>query len=165
MRWRIRSAAPVHRHSLPQLLADGLLVALAYYLAYWLRFDGGIVARYDDLLKDTILWVVPATLCVLAAFGVYQRLWTFVGQRDYEAVIKAAFVATVIVVGAIALVHPVVWSSNRTADASPVTMPASVISLWFLLMLVLLGGARFVVHLVVEGRRPRWPPGCQGACA
>ena len=159
MRWRIRSAAPVHRHSLPQLLADGLLVALAYYLAYWLRFDGGIVARYDDLLKDTILWVVPATLCVLAAFGVYQRLWTFVGQRDYEAVIKAAFVATVIVVGAIALVHPVVWSSNRTADASPVTMPASVISLWFLLMLVLLGGARFVVHLVVEGRVRSFPVG------
>ena len=152
MRWRIRSAAPVHRHSLPQLLADGLLVALAYYLAYWLRFDGSIVGRYRDLLMDTIPWVVPSTLCVLAAFGVYQRLWKFVGQRDYEAVIKAAFVATVIVVGVIALLHPVTWGPNRFAAASPVTMPASVITMWFLLTLVFLGGWRFIVHLALEGR-------------
>jgi len=159
MRWRIRSAAPVHRHSLPQLLADGLLVALAYYLAYWLRFDGSIVPRYNDLLTDTIGWVVPATLCVLAAFGVYQRLWTFVGQRDYESVIKAVLVATVIVVGAIALWHPVTWTPPRSTSSSPVTMPASVIATWFLLMLVLLSGARFVVHLAKEGRVRSFPVG------
>jgi FlaA1/EpsC-like NDP-sugar epimerase len=157
VRWRIRSAAPVHRHSLPQLLADGLLVALAYYLAYWLRFDGSIVARYSDLLSDTIGWVIPATLAVLAAFGVYQRLWTFVGQRDYETVVKAAFVATVIVVGVIALLHPVTWTPRGGHQASPVTMPASVIALWFLLMLGFLGGARFVVHLAVEGRVRSFP--------
>ena len=40
MRRRIRSAAfPVHRHSLPQLLVDGVLVALAYFLAFRLRFE------------------------------------------------------------------------------------------------------------------------------
>jgi FlaA1/EpsC-like NDP-sugar epimerase len=82
MRLRMRSAArPVHRHSLPQLLVDGLLVGLAYFLAYWLRFGSEIPGRFDDLLKDTIVWVVPLTLAVLAAFGLYQRLWTFVGQR------------------------------------------------------------------------------------
>jgi FlaA1/EpsC-like NDP-sugar epimerase len=140
-------------------LADGLLVALAYYLAYWLRFDGSIVARYSDLLKDTIGWVVPFTLLVLAAFGVYQRLWTFVVQRDYESVVKAVFVTTVIVVGAIALLHPVTLAAPRSSTASPVTMPAGVIALWFLLMLVLLGGARFVVHLVVEGRVRSFPVG------
>ena len=42
MRRRIRSAAfPLHRHSLPQLAVDGALVALAYYLAFRLRFDNG----------------------------------------------------------------------------------------------------------------------------
>ena len=111
MRRRIRSAAvPVHRHSLPQLLVDGLLVALAYFLAYRLRFDGGFRGlnhRYGELLGSTIAWVVPGTLVALAAFGVYQRLWTFVGQRDYEAVVKGVIVATVVLVGAITLFHPI----------------------------------------------------------
>ncbi|HWF71731.1 MAG TPA: nucleoside-diphosphate sugar epimerase/dehydratase [Solirubrobacteraceae bacterium] len=133
------------------------MVALAYYLAYWLRFDGSIVARYNDLLNDTIGWVIPATLVVLAAFGVYQRLWTFVGQRDYESVIKAAFVTTVIVVGVIALLHPVTVAEPIRHTATPVTMPAGVIALWFLLMLGFLGGARFIVHLAVEGRVRSFP--------
>src|SRR5207248_167802 len=111
MRRRIRSAAfPVHRHALPQLVVDGVLVALAYFLAFWLRFEGDVNGpnqRYGHLLSATIAWVVVVTLVALAAFGQYQRLWRFIGQRDYEAVLKAVVVATVVVVGVIALLHPV----------------------------------------------------------
>ncbi len=87
MRRRIRSAAfPVHRHSVPQLLVDGVLVALAYYLAFQLRFDDAVPTRYQHLLDSTLPWVVPVALVVLAGFGVYQRLWTYVSQRDFETV-------------------------------------------------------------------------------
>jgi FlaA1/EpsC-like NDP-sugar epimerase len=161
MRRRIRPAAfPVHRHSLPQLVVDGMLVALAYFLAYWLRFtDDVIPPRFDDLLEATIWWVVPVTVAVLAGFGLYQRVWTFVGQREYEAVVKGVIVATVVVVGAVALLHPVqtppkIQFAHNTfhLQSSAVTLPASVIALFVLLALALLIGARFVVHLVVEGR-------------
>jgi FlaA1/EpsC-like NDP-sugar epimerase len=157
MRRRIRSAAfPVHRHSLPQLLVDGALVALAYYLAFQLRFDGHVLGRYDRLFDATIWWAVPVVLVVLAAFGLYQRLWTFVGQRDYEAVVKAVVVATVLIVGAIALLHPVETSQHFRrhvlGSSSAVVLPASVIALFMLLTLAFLVGARFLVHLVVEGR-------------
>jgi FlaA1/EpsC-like NDP-sugar epimerase len=160
MRRRIRSAAfPVHRHSLPQLFVDGVLVALAYFLAFRLRFDDAVPTRYEDLFESTIPWVVPVSLIVLAAFGQYQRLWTFVGQRDYEAVVKGVVVATLVIVGAITLLHPVQTPPHVSyrhftfqVESNPVTLPASVIAMFFLLMLALLVGARFVVHLVVEGR-------------
>jgi FlaA1/EpsC-like NDP-sugar epimerase len=176
MRQRIRSAAfPVHRHAVPQLVIDGLLVALAYLLAFLLRFEGGFGKanhRYQMLFQGTIGWVVAITLISLTAFGQYQRLWRYVGQRDYEAVLKGLVVATVIVVGGIALLHPVEASTTqrvligehlRQGHEAPiyrihkgplagVPLPASVISLFFLLTLALLIGARFIVQLVVEGR-------------
>jgi FlaA1/EpsC-like NDP-sugar epimerase len=172
MRRRIRSAAfPVHRHALPQLLVDGILVALAYFLAFWLRFAGEFstgAQRYESLLRGTIAGVVVVTLICLGAFGQYQRLWRFIGRRDYEAVLKAVFVATVIAVGLIALLHPVVANSLKTVvrhhSNGPATYaavpgprtgvlpPVSVVMLFFLLSLALLVGARFAVQLLGEGR-------------
>ena len=61
MRRRIRSAAlPLHRHSLPQIAVDGVLVALAYWLAYRLRFDAprGVPPRYADLFDVTLIPVI-----------------------------------------------------------------------------------------------------------
>ncbi len=153
MRRRVTSAAlPVHRHSLLQFVVDGLLVAFAYLLAFWLRFNGlpgrGDSARYTHLFDHTIWWVVPLTLLVLASFGVYERLWTYVGQRDFEQVAKGTVVATLLVVGVIALVHP------YRAQYPPlnVPLPASVAVLFLLLMSALLAGVRFLTHLVTEGR-------------
>ena len=151
MRLRIRSAArPVHRHSIPQLLVDGVLVALAYFLAFRLRFDHATPPAYDHLLRVTIPWVVPLTLAVLAAFGLYQRLWTFVGQREYEGVVKSMVTSTVLVVAVIAFAHPVVVASARGLTPKP--LPASVVALYFLLALAFLLAARFLIHLIVEGR-------------
>ena len=59
MRRRTRLAAlPVHRHSLPQLVVDAGLVALAYFLAYRLRFDGGVPTDYQQLFEHTLSFVV-----------------------------------------------------------------------------------------------------------
>jgi FlaA1/EpsC-like NDP-sugar epimerase len=104
--------------------------------------------------------VVPVCLLGVAAFGAYQRLWTFVGQREYEAVVKGVVVATLVIVGAIALFHPVQTPAFLTekhgalerVPSSAVTLPAGVIALFLLLSLALLIAARFVVHLIVEGR-------------
>src|SRR3978361_2140552 len=134
MRRRIRSAAfPVHRHSLPQLLVDGVLVALTYFLAFRLRFDDAVPNKYEHLFETTIPWVVIVSLVVLAGFGLYQRLWTYVGQRDYEAGVQGGALATLLIVGGIALVHPV--KTTFRLQSNGVTLPASVIALYLLLTL------------------------------
>ena len=179
MRRRIRSAAlPVHRHALPQLVVDGVLVALAYLLAFWLRFAGhpwgtqiryhgpdgrthlGYDHRYRLLFTHTCWWVVILVLAALMVFGQYERLWRFVGQRDYEAVLKGVVLATLVAVTLIALIHPVTvaaglhgspgnWFALGTTNPY---LPASVIALFLLLSMALLLGARFAVQLVTDGR-------------
>src|SRR4051812_14472218 len=99
-------AIPLHRHSVPQLVIDGALVAAAYYLAYRLRFDAGIPRRYDDLLGQTLPWVVPASLIVFTLFGLYAKHWRYTSQRDYVSILQAVLVATLSLVGVIAIFHP-----------------------------------------------------------
>jgi FlaA1/EpsC-like NDP-sugar epimerase len=155
----ISAAFPVHRHALPQLVLDGALAALAYFLAFWVRFGGelhGKAHRYERLLDGSFWWVMLIVLASLASFGQYQRLWKFVGQRDYEAVVKALVVATFVIVGLVALVHPVEYTPTRhgipTGNTAALTLPVSVIAPFFLLAVGLLVAARFAVQLITDGR-------------
>src|SRR5438445_4850141 len=74
MRRRIRSAAPpLHRHTLVRLAVDGTLLALAYYLAFQLRFNNGPSGYYAHLRDRTVWWVLGGSLPVLVLARVYQR--------------------------------------------------------------------------------------------
>ena len=159
----MRSAAfPVHRHALAQLVLDGVLAALAYFLAYQLRFEGdfhGRAHRFSILLGSTVWWVAIVAPAALAVFGQYQRLWRFAGQRDYVAVLKAVFLATLVIVGLVAIAHPievtpvhVVHHHRVLGNTTAVSPPSSIIALFFLLACALLIAARFVVQSIAEGR-------------
>jgi FlaA1/EpsC-like NDP-sugar epimerase len=150
MRRRIRSAAlPVHRHSLPQLAVDGLLVALAWYLAFKLRFDRGIPPRYHDLLRATIGPVVGGGLVIFALSGLYQKWWRYFGRRDYESVLRSVVLLTIALAAYIAIVHPV-KVTTRTGAEIAVGAPAGVIALFLLLTLAFICGVRLLISEVLE---------------
>jgi FlaA1/EpsC-like NDP-sugar epimerase len=152
MRRRIRSAAlPLHRHSLPQLALDGALVALAYYLAFQLRFESGPSAQYAHLREDTIWWVLAGSLPVLVLSRVYQRRWRYAGQRDYESLVRAVVVIVLLTVVAIQVLRPVYRYPHGNTVA--VVLPNGVIVLFALLSLVFLVGVRAIARSVYE-RRP-----------
>jgi FlaA1/EpsC-like NDP-sugar epimerase len=147
MRRRLRSAAfPLHRHSLPQLAVDGSLVALAYYLAFQLRFDNGLTHSYSLLYNRTWPWVVAGTVAILAASRVYQRRWRYAGQRDFQALARSVILATIALVGAVAILRPVQKVSHHGTVA--VGLPNGVTAMYFLLTLVLLGGARLLARTI-----------------
>jgi FlaA1/EpsC-like NDP-sugar epimerase len=147
----MRSAAfPVHRHSLGQLAIDGVLVAVAYVLAYRLRFDtsAGVPERYDRLLDATLPWTVGIALVVFVLFRLEQKQWRYTGHRDYEGIAQAVIVTTLSVAGVIALTKPVTVPST-TGDVG-VGAPTGVLVLFALLMLALNGGARFAARTIYE---------------
>ena len=149
MRRRIRSAAfPVHRHALPQVVLDAGLAALAYFLAYRLRFDGGIPERYDVLFGRTITFVVCGTVFIYALFGLYRHWMRYSSQREYLQIAQAAAVSVFALVGYVAVVQPSLISTPE-GDVS-VTVPTGVLVLFGLLLLVFTGALRYVTHLVYE---------------
>jgi FlaA1/EpsC-like NDP-sugar epimerase len=155
MRRRLRSAAlPLHRHSLPQLAVDGALVALAYYLAFQLRFDGGLPLRYAHLYGRTWPWVVAGTVAVLALSRVYQRRWRYASQRDYQSLVRAIVVATIVMIGAVTIFRPV-----QNPRGATVGLPNGVTVVYLLLSLAFLGGARLLARSVhdrpIRGFRAR----------
>jgi FlaA1/EpsC-like NDP-sugar epimerase len=150
MRRRIRSAAAVgfHRHSLPQVVVDAGLVALAYYLAYVLRFDGDIPSLYSDLFARTIAFVVIGSIFVFALAGLYRHWMRYSSQREYLRIAQAVLMATLALVGYVAVVQPkLIFAQGRFVS---VNVPTGVLVLYGLLMLVFIGGSRFFVHLLYE---------------
>ena len=152
MRRRIRSAAlPLHRRSLFQLAVDGALVALAYYLAFQLRFDNGPSGFYELLRERTIWWVLAGSLPVLVFGRVYERRWRYSGQRDYEAVMRAIVAIVLLTVVAVVVFRPVQHRTDH--GTSTIGLPNGVIVLFFLLSLLFLLGVRVFARSVYE-RRP-----------
>jgi FlaA1/EpsC-like NDP-sugar epimerase len=161
MRRMLRSAAlPLNRRSLAQLAVDGVLVAIAYYLAFQLRFDNGPSGHYAELRERTIWWVLGGSLIVLVCSRVYLRRWRYSSQRDYEAVARAVVAIVLLTVVGIEVLRPVQRYAERATafghvevSTGAVGLPNGVIVLFGLLCLLFLIGVRVLARMVYE-RRP-----------
>jgi len=133
---------PVYRNRALQLIADGLLVALAYYVAFRLRFlddPPGLPHRYQVLFAQSVGFVVVLKLVVFAAFGLYQKWWRYVSGRDFFAIVRAVAAASAIMVVLFTVLQPF-----------DVDLPRSVAVMDFVLTLLFIAGARLAVRLIVE---------------
>jgi FlaA1/EpsC-like NDP-sugar epimerase len=133
------------RYRVWQAVVDGGLVAAAWYLAFWLRFDNGIPVWYERLFEQTIYIVVPIMLAVFVCFGFYSHWWRYVSIRDMWAVVRGVTVAAIVAGVAIYLIDPVPgWR-----------VPRSVIVLDWLILLGLVTGARLLARTIFERPGPR----------
>jgi FlaA1/EpsC-like NDP-sugar epimerase len=142
---------------LPQIAVDGVLVALAYFLAFQLRFDEGLTHRYSLLLERTIWWVALGGVVVLVLARVYLRSWSYAGQRDYEAILRGVIAIVLLAVVGVAVARPVQipygpYHAGRPAGVSTVDLPLGVIVLFFLLALSALVGLRVLARALRERR-------------
>jgi FlaA1/EpsC-like NDP-sugar epimerase len=128
------------RHRLWQLLVDGAIVALSWWLAFQLRFDHGPPIYYQHLLSQTILLVVAIKLIVFIAFGFYNRWWRYVSIRDMWATVRGVVVACLIADVTVYLVSPV----------HGVRLPRSIAATDLLLTLAFIAGSRLLARTVVE---------------
>jgi len=133
---------PVYRNRLGQILADAGLVALAYFLAFQLRFlddPHGWPHRYEILFAQSVGFVVAGKLIVFALAGLYQKWWRYVSGRDFLFIGRAVAISSALLVIAFAILNPF---DHR--------LPRSVEVIDFMLTLILIAGARLLVRLIIE---------------
>ena len=133
---------PVYRNRVLQLVADAGLVALAYYLAFQLRFldePHGMPHRYEVLFAQSVGFVIAGKLAVFYAFGLYQKWWRYVSGRDFILILRAVVVSSALLVVIFAVAKPFAHQ-----------LPRSVEVMDFILTALLIAGARLAVRLIVE---------------
>ena len=142
----------LNRHRIWQAVVDAGLIALAWFLAFNIRFDYGVPARYERFLDaDVILTVVGVKVLIFIAFGLYDHWWRYVSIRDMWRSLLAVTVASVVASTAVYFWDPV----------PGFRLPRGVIVIDWLILLGLVAGARLAARTVFErpGRRRLvgWP--------
>jgi FlaA1/EpsC-like NDP-sugar epimerase len=135
----------INRHRLGHLLADAALIALAWYVAFVLRFDNAIPDRYENFIRETILLVVALKIVVFVLFGFYTHWWRYVSIQDMWSAVRGVVAGSLLVFIAIFLLKPV----------DNVGLPRSVFLLDALLLLAFVTGSRLLARTLMErpGRR------------
>jgi glycosyltransferase involved in cell wall biosynthesis/UDP-N-acetylmuramyl pentapeptide phosphotransferase/UDP-N-acetylglucosamine-1-phosphate transferase len=120
-----------------EVLLDLLLISVAYYGAYRLRFEGEF-ARYFDYFAQSLPVVLGVQIVVLFAVGVYRGLWRYFTLSDGITFIKAVGLGVLLSQSVILYVY-------RFQGYS-----VGVFFIYALLLLVLLVGSRASVRVLDE---------------
>jgi FlaA1/EpsC-like NDP-sugar epimerase len=127
------------RRLLAAAVLDMALVLLAWWLAFWLRFNLDVPDEFAQLALRAAPWCVLGYATALVAAGVWRHVWTYTGLPELRQLVMA------IALGA-ALTTALVLALRLPY------FPRSVLLLQPVLALVLLGAARAGWRTVAERR-------------
>jgi len=117
---------------------DVVAAIAAWWFAYLLRFNFEIPTNFRNELIQTMTWVVPLQAMVFWAFSLYRGIWRFASVSDLRRISFAVLVATALI--------PLVLGLFRV-DA---IVPRSVLVMDPILLLLMMGGSRFLYRLWKE---------------
>ena len=83
-----------YRRRLFEVLLDLVLITVAYYTAYLLRFEGAPGPNFDFFLKSLPI-VIACQILFFFLFGVYRGVWENTGLRDLISYGKAITAGTI----------------------------------------------------------------------
>ncbi len=125
-----------------QFAADAVLAAAAFGLAFRLRFldaQGGIPDRYWTMLMGSVAFVALGKALVFDVLGLHKNWWRYFRLPDLWPVVRAAAVASGLLVAFFTLAQPYAYN-----------LPRSVIVFDLLLTVVFVGGGRLARRMIAE---------------
>ncbi|MCU7904587.1 MAG: polysaccharide biosynthesis protein [Candidatus Thiodiazotropha sp. (ex Epidulcina cf. delphinae)] len=132
----------IPRHLRSQAVAlghDVLMVPIAWFLAFWFRYNLEVLpaSYYQDALL-ALLFVLPIQLTAFLLFGLYRGIWRFASLPDILRILKAVLVGTVVSVA-------LLFVFTRAGG-----VPRSVPIIYAILLVMLLSGPRLIYRLLKD---------------
>jgi FlaA1/EpsC-like NDP-sugar epimerase len=125
-----------------QVVVDALLVAAAWLLAWYVRFDGDPPLRYQRYLDwEVVALVVAVMLPVFVAFGFYNRWWRYVSTRDMWGAARGVSVA---------VIAGFVVFSLLGRDIHTLKVPRGIWIVDLLLLMAFVMGSRLLARTLIE---------------
>jgi len=120
------------------VLHDGIAAALAWSFAYLLRFNFELPANFSAELHKSVYLVVLLQMVIFWRFNLYRGIWRYASTTD----LRRIFLAVMLSAAAIPLMF---WMLRLD-----LVIPRSVLVMNPLLLILIMGGSRFVYRLWKE---------------
>jgi len=128
----------LYKRRIVEVLLDFIFICLAYYSAYFLRFEGPLFTRNLSLLQESLVWVILIKMSVFFILGLYRGVWKYMSISDFITMFK------VVSLGSIASILFLTFLF-RFRDYS-----RAVFFIDWLLLLLLITGSRFLFRIIGE---------------
>jgi FlaA1/EpsC-like NDP-sugar epimerase len=120
------------------VLHDAIAAALAWSFAYLLRFNFELPQNFAAELHQTVYWVVSLQMVIFWRFNLYRGIWRYASTTD----LRRIFLAVMLSAAAIPMMF---WMLRLH-----LVIPRSVLIINPLLLILMMGGSRFVYRLWKE---------------
>jgi len=120
------------------VLHDAIAAAVAWSLAYLLRFNFELPQAFAIELKQTVAWVVLIQLVIFWRFNLYRGIWRYASTTDLRRIFLAVLLSAAVV--------PLMFVMLRM----DLVLPRSVLVINPLLLILLMGGSRFAYRMWKE---------------
>lgn len=127
-----------HKRRIMEVLLDFIFILIAYYSAYFLRFEDPLLNSSLYLIKESLVWIILVKMSVFFIFGLYRGVWRYIGVSDFFTIFK------VVCLGSIASVL-FLTLRFKFRDYS-----RSVFFIDWLILLFLILGSRFMFRILGE---------------
>jgi len=79
----------LYKRRIAEVLLDLVFICVAYYSAYFLRFQGTLLTSNLQLLEKSLVWLILIKISVFYIFGLYRGVWKYISVSDLITVFKA----------------------------------------------------------------------------
>ncbi|MBV2236001.1 MAG: polysaccharide biosynthesis protein [Sterolibacterium sp.] len=118
---------------------DLTATALAWLMAYWLRFNFAIPDEFAASMMATLLAVLPLQTLISWQLGLYRGIWRFASLPDLKRIVLSG-------IGGAMLLPLLLYMLQILMN-----VPRSVLVLYPLLLIMFLGGSRFIYRSWKDG--------------